>query len=312
MKNDLTFGLLDAICKKQAGINNDNEITIEARQRYINAKLMKIFGLMDGENDPWYNRSTILTVGDDIEFLKDSWNSGGAITSIDYNGDCYTITRSSGIFTAGSIISIAISAIRQALVIVTQGGAEASIHAISGVLIPVQGGQNVVTATVIKSLSKKVVDVSGIYFRDFISLYDDRYTNVPGAKKRVFDMQTDPSRFYNHDKEGLDTKNVWWMQRGDDILLSLGTNANPLGQVMGEYRGKPNQYTDISADEAIDFRPEWNQMLIDEIVASYCVEVNKPIPTDVSSRLIQIEKMYESAQKNKIAALERKQGHKGS
>jgi hypothetical protein len=311
MKNFLTFNQLDYQCLKQAGNLSDSDIYLATRQGYINSKMMKIYALLDGLNDPFYNRSTVLTPAADQEFLKDEANSVGTIMTLTVSGLTITIERNTGSFVAGEMLSIARitkstgNPAYACVARVTTGGAVATATIISGNMATFAGASQTLSVIALKSFSVLTADVSGIYFKDFVAVYDDMYTAVPGAGIRVFDLITDPKVFYNRSLDVNATKRPACYQKGDNILFYLPSAANAFGTITGEYRGKPALFDDSTINNVIDMPPENNQILIDEVVASYLIEVNKPIPQDIATRTAQYAKMYEAANADKAKTMER-------
>ena len=103
MKNFITFRQLDFAILKQTGLT-EQDVPRSTRQAYVNNKLMKLYAALNWVNDPFFKRVTTLSVAADQETLKDS-TGGGVITAV--NTTAKTITRSSGTFTAGSLIFVA-------------------------------------------------------------------------------------------------------------------------------------------------------------------------------------------------------------
>jgi hypothetical protein len=312
MKQFLTYGILDYQCMKQAGDISDNDINSDTRQAYINTKLMKIYQMLDGLNDPFYNRKTILTAAADQELLKDTTNNAGTygiITAI--NATASTITRSSGVFTAGSLIIVTLTPVDatggkisyQWIARIVTGGATATYLLISGSALTLTSAYGA-SVVVIKTQSTTSCDVSGIYFQRFVNITDPEYTTVSGAKIRVFDRKEDSQLFLNMDKDQLSTKRVWWYHSGDTIYIGKGSAANALGVITAEYRGKPAIYTDATIDNTIDLPPEFNQMLVDETVASYLIDRGKVVPDDINGRMANYAKAYEAAAAARAKAME--------
>lgn len=308
MKNYLTFAQLDSLCRKSAGNLSDNDIYPVTRQVYINTKLMKIYGMLDGLSDPWYNKNMQLTVAADQEFLKDTATSSGIITALDASAK--TITRSSGVFVAGSVVYISMSAFatgivtHQAIVTILVGGATATYGIVAGSLTTLVGATHSVSSIVIKSMSATTADLSGYYVKDITTIYDNMYTAVPGAGTRVFDKVLDSKVFYNRELDFNALKRVAWYHQGDSILFKVGSSANALGSVYCDYRGKPALYDDATAGNIIDIPPENNQMLIDEVVASFLIEIGKPMPVEIQGKMETYQKMYEASAANQAKAME--------
>ena len=106
MKNPLTFAQLDSQCRKQCGNLTDTDIMPQTRQGYINSKMMKVYAMLDGVNDPWYNLTTTLTAAADQEQLMDDTINDNIISAL--SSTDHTITRLNGVFVAGSIIAVAV------------------------------------------------------------------------------------------------------------------------------------------------------------------------------------------------------------
>jgi hypothetical protein len=100
MKNFLTFRELDLAAMSKAGLS-ENDIPAEVRQRLVNMKLMELYKLLDGLNDPFYDRTTTLTTDNDID-VDQSESLGGNI--VDVSGNPKEITLDSGEFVAGQVI----------------------------------------------------------------------------------------------------------------------------------------------------------------------------------------------------------------
>lgn len=290
MKNNLTFGQLDYLCMKAAGNLNESDIFKGVRQGYINSRLMKVYALLIGLNDPFYNRTTSLTVAADQERLADFTTNGGIITAI--NSTTKTIVRSSGVFVAGSIVAVTIYelagtgiVVAQWIARITTGGATGTYTVLSGADATYLLADHGATVTVIKSLSVSTADLSGTYFRSIVRITDPNYTTTPGAKVRLFDRIEDPQVFYNLDKDPFAKDRIAWYLRGDTVDFFVGSTANAMGTPTAEYQGKPGVFTDSTVDDVIDLPPEYNQVLIDEVTTAYVIDRGKKVPDDVAARL---------------------------
>ena len=155
----------------------------------------------------------------------------------------------------------------------------------------------------IASYSGTTIDVSGIYFKDFLKIYDNNFTGTLGVQTRIFDEYKDAKLFGDLSANPIIT-NVGWHQRGDTIELYVPSGAYPLGTVMGEYRGKPAIYSDATMNNIIDIPPEQNQVLVDEVTASYLIDRGKEVPPDLASRQALYQKQYEAAEANKVKSME--------
>jgi hypothetical protein len=312
MKNNLTLGQVDAICMAQAGNLAQNDIDIALRQAYINSKLMKLYRMLDGLNDPWYNKVATLTVAADQTPLKDTTNSSGSITSMVVSGSTVTIVDASHTFVAGTYLYISECVAGkimsyQNIAIVTTGGALGCIATIIGTpnIVTFAAATHGLSIMIIGSPSSTAIDVSSLYFKEFTRISDENYTATSlGTTTRVFYPIKDEQLFAGLVTNPMRVKTVAWHQRGDIIQLFVGASANALGTVTGEYRGKPALYDDTTINNNVDIPPEDNQILIDEVVASFLIDKGKTPPLDVAGRLVQYQKMYEAAEANKVKAME--------
>jgi hypothetical protein len=311
MKNNITFAQLDYLCMKQAGNLSESEIDLQYRQLYINNNLMKIYQMLDGLQNPWYDKSAVLTVAStDQVFRKDAVVNSGTITACSVSGTTVTITVTSGNFIAGSILSLVLALrttgalVGQCLARVVTGGTTATATIISGTYTTnYASATHTLMSVEILSYSATTIDVSGIYFKDFLKIYDDNATGTIGAKNRMFKKYEDTQLFGGLALDPI-KKDIAWHQRGDTIELFVPSTANALGTVTGEYRGKPAFYTDATASNMVDIPPEQNRMLIDETVASYLIDIGKELPVDLVGRHDSYNKMYTSTEANKVKALE--------
>jgi hypothetical protein len=305
MKNFLTFGKLDSMCRAQAGNLTNDDIDVAKREMYVNTKLMKIYRMLDGLNDPWYNKSAVVSVATtDQVYLKDSVQ-GGTITAMTVSGSTITITGPT--LVAGSLLNMTLVAVANGQVAnhciarVVTGGATATAIIISGSMITLTASY-CLSVIAILSYSGATIDMSGIYFKDIVKLYDGNYTTTPGEKTRVFKQYKDSQLFGGLSVDPV-VRNIGWYHRGDTVELFVPSGSNALGTVTAEYRGKPTLYTEATVNNDVDIPPEDNQILIDEVVASFLIEKGKDVPADVNARLVQYQKMYESAEANKAKAM---------
>jgi hypothetical protein len=312
MKNPLTFGQLDSIAMAAAGNLAQNDIDIAMRQAHINLKLMKIYRMLDGLNDPWYNKTKTLTVAADLTPLKDTTNSSGSITSMVVSGSTITIVDTSHTFVAGTYLVITECVTGkvmsyQNLAIVTTGGALGCVATIIGTpnIVTFAAATHGLTIMIIGSPSSTAIDVSDTYFKEIMRISDENYlASALGTQTRVFYPIKDEQLFAGLVTNPMKTKTVAWHQRGDTIQLFVGASANALGTVTCEYRGKPSLYDDTTINNSVDIPPEDNQMLIDEVTASYLIDMGKVPPPNLSANLAAIQKLYESADANRIKAME--------
>ena len=289
MKNFITFRQLDFAILKQTGLT-EQDVPRSTRQAYVNNKLMKLYAALNWVNDPFFKRVTTLSVAADQELLKDS-TDGGVVTAV--NTTAKTITRSSGTFTAGSLIFVATAdstgaVYRQWIARIVTGGATATYELLSGTAGWIDG-INVIGGSVIvlKTSSQTSVDLSAIYLDRILRVWDGSV-----SAERGFYLFLDGRAFNEvHRDPDMDTA-VAAYHYGDTLQLKAGPDADALGVVQMEYRGKPNTYTDATEDNLVDMPPEQNQFLFDEVMAEYLKHAKKELPAELARRLGEYEEAY--------------------
>ena len=306
MQNNLTFGALDALCMRQAGGLTSNDIDILIRQNYINVKLMKLYRALDGLNDPWYNKSSVVTVSTtDQSYLKDSGQSG-TITGLTVSSSTITLAGSTT-FVAGQLLNITLvlkadgTLVNHCIARVITGGTTATATILSGSMITYVSATHHLTIIGISSYSATTIDMSGIYFKDIVRIYDDKYTATAGQKNRVFTPYKDAQFFGSLSVNPQKVYSVAWYQRGDTVELFVGSSAISLGTITMEYRGKPSLYTDATMGNYVDIPPEQNDILIDDVIASFLVDRKKSVPENIQNK---INNWYASAEADKVKNME--------
>lgn len=311
MKNYLTFNQLDSMVMHQAGIS-DSDIVPDVRQAYINDKLMKIYRFVDGLNDPWYNRTATLTVAADVSFYVERnsvsipTGATAVMDSISVNQDGEVECEAAGVtFVAGSLVNIVMTDVdglwsKVCLVRITIGSTGGFTGTIvtgsffaAGFSTLFSEGDYKICISVVKSLSVTVFDISSMYVKNVVRIFDDQDT---GNKPRIFRKVTDANVFATIHRDPFVQKEISWYHRGDTLEFFKGSGVTTaIGTVTMEYRGKPNLFTDASGNTTIDIPPEDNQMLQDEVLAVFLAHVGKSPSADVTERLENYRKMYEAA-----------------
>lgn len=296
MKNFLTFRALDSALLHKAGLN-ENDVIPALRATMINGKLMKIYRLLDGLNDPWYHKNTTVSSGADNLVGKDS---GGAYTLSAVDATTDYLTKSSTGWSVGQLFTASFYN--------ASSGARVCdfVGIITSVVATTQGFYSVITGsdsgmtltgtrytiTEIKGPSTNVIDLSSTYVKDLLRIYDNGYT---GGKVRLFTPIKDPAIFAVLHRDPYFDGRVAYFHRGDSVILYVGTSAAALGTIQMEYRGKPTPCTDFDSDVYIDIPPEDNQILMDEVLSEYLQAANKEVPPDVAARNMEFQKRYDSA-----------------
>lgn len=294
-KNNLTFRQLDSALLHKAGLN-ENDVIPALRVMMINNKLLKIYRLLDGLNDPWYHRTTTLAAAADVILVS---NSGGddTLTAVTPGSDTYQLTtgtpRVGDLFTAtfwnsangtlfchftGRVISVV--------------GQVATYTVIDGSDTGATLASSNYKLTVLRGAASNTLDLSTLYVKDILKIYDNAYT---GGKIRIYTPIKDPAIFAVLHRDPFFDTRVAYFHRGDTIELFVGTTATALGTIQFEYRGKPALCADFDTDVAIDLPPEENQVLMDEVLSEYLQAAKKEVPPDVAARTLEFQKRYEAA-----------------
>jgi len=325
MKNYLTFRELDYGCLQAIG-KADADIDAVIRKQYINDSLMKIYAMLDGLADPFYNMTSLLTIASDIELQADTHqiNEGERLHDIvsyshtDLTGPL-NIARSSGTFQAGSLLCITVcrsvnvgdddyppgaAKIKHSCVArVIESGSDVTAEIIAGTIetwtLP---APPCISVIIIKSLSALTADISGLYVKEIDAIYDD----LDRGNQKVFDQYVDIDKFRDLPRIPSKQTRVGYIQRGDTIVFQVGEDALPIGVPTMEYRGKPTVYTDDTEDSTIMIPPEYNQIINDEVTAKFLEHLGEKPKVDLAARLTGNAKMFEAAEANKQKAIERK------
>lgn len=289
MKNTLTFRLLDSALLHKAHLN-ENDVIPALRVQMINNKLFKIYRLLDGLNDPWYHKQSLsVTVAGDVEFIPTA-----SITS--YTASTNTIVRATGTWKLGETLACVINNGSGVLVAsfigIVASGAGTATAVLNIIGTDADKGANVMNVVNYKSPAAAVIDISAIYLKDVLKIYDNGYT---GGKVRIFTPIKDPAIFAVLHRDPYFDGRVAYFHRGDTIELYVGPSATALGTVNVEYRGKPTPCADFDTDVLVDLPPEENQVLMDEVLSEYLQAANKEVPPDVATRTLEFQKRYEAA-----------------
>jgi hypothetical protein len=299
----MTFRQLDSALIHKGKLN-ENDIVPTLRIAYINNKLMKIYRLLDGLNDPWYHKQTLaVTPAADITFAADP--ADASVFSLNYSTTTLIFATARTDLKVGTVFSFAYFSngspdITNCIVGRVTAVTTSKIYIFE--LISSTGGANyppspertdtVGLLTIFGSPSSLVISLSTLYVKDILRIWDNAYT---GGKPRIFTEIKDPQIFSVLHRDPFFDKQVAWFQRGDNVELYVGPNATALATINIEYRGKPAICADFDTDAFIDLPPEENQVLMDEVYAEYLTHTNQPIPEEIQQRQAEFSKRYESA-----------------
>jgi hypothetical protein len=314
MQNYQTYAEFDSLCQNIAGMS-PNEIQPMVRQRIINDFIFQVYGLMDGTNHPFWNRTISLTVASDLEFLCDTVTGSGILTAL--NATAHSITRSTGTFAAGTLLGISLVTkatgikVAQYLARVTVAGATATyeiIGSVTGSETTFNSSNHVLFVNCLKKLSATSASLGSNYIKEIVKVFDDQGTDILGAtgKERVFNTDHDAKRFGNRSQDYLSASDVFVYHAGDTIYFFVGSSATALGVVQAEVIIKPTIYTDATKTNLLDCPPEENGALRDSVVAEFMKAINKPVPADVAKGAAALQAKVQAAQADRIKAMEMK------
>jgi hypothetical protein len=294
LKNFLSFKQLDSALLHKAELN-ENDIPQTLRIVYINEKLMKMYRLLDGLNDPWYHKQALaVTVTSDVDTLTNA-----QITS--YTASTNTLVRAAGTFKLGQVMTLSFwtaggAHLADFVGIVASGaGTATAVLTVIGTDADFTG---IGTVTILKSAASSVIDLSALYVKDLVRVYDNGYT---GGKVRLFSPIADAKLLSVLHRDPFFDGRIAYFHRGDTVELYIGPTAAALGTVSFEYRGKPTPCADLDTDVFIDLPPEDNQSLMDEVLAEYLTHTGKPIPPDVAGRQAEFQAKYGAAERDASA-----------
>ena len=314
MLNYTTYAEFDSLCQNIAGMS-PNEIQSTVRQRIINDFMFQVYGLMDGTNHPFWNRTTTLTALADNDMQVDSVVNSGALTAL--NASSHSITRSAGVFAAGEILDIALVLRSTGALVglwkarVTVGGATAT-YALIGTAVGSETTYNsalhclYVIGT--KKLSATSADISTLYVKEIVKVFDDQGTDITGVtgKERVFNTDHDAKRFGNRSQDYLSASDVFVYHGGNTVYFFVGSSATALGVVQMEYIAKPTVYTDATKTNLLDCPPEENGALRDSVVAEFMKTIGKQVPDSVAKGAAALQARVQAAQQDRVKAMELK------
>jgi hypothetical protein len=285
----MTFAQLERACLAKAGIS-ENDIIPELRMMLINNKLMRAYRLLDGLNDPWYHKQALAVSVASGVVIK-STASGHAIV---VDGTTNTISATGITWNLGEMFVVDTPDAGNTKMFI--GRIVDGEGTALGVYEVVAGTEFSVTeygaVMVLRSASATVIDLSALYVKDIIRVWDNAYT---GAKERLFMEIKDSRLFSSLHRDPFYNAEVAYFQRGDSVELFKGSTATALGTVNVEYRGKPALFTAATSTSFIDFPPEDNQILMDEVLVEFMMSANKEVPQDLQARHAEFEKRYQAA-----------------
>ncbi len=295
MLNPFTFRQFDAYCLHLAKLA-PNELNPNVRMSVINVMTHKIFGLLDGVNDPFWHESLVLIVAADQLELKDTVTNGGTLTALDSTAK--TVTDSTNAFVAGSLIDVVMVTKATSLIKaqfkarIKNGGLVGTYVKIAGTEATFASGTDVLFINVMKTLSATTADLSSDYVAKIIEIFDDQGT---GGNKRLFDLYSDPRSFAEAwDDPNMDNR-IAALHYGDTVELLVGASATAPGVVQALIKGKPPIFTEATKNNTLGTPSQENAMLTDEVVAEFCRQANKPISDVVQKNLALYQKRYDDA-----------------
>jgi hypothetical protein len=188
--------------------------------------------------------------------------------------------------------------LNQTVIRIVTGGQVATYEVLDGNAFSLSAD---LAATILKSFSAIVADLSTIYLKDIKRIFDDQ--GDEDNNERLFVQITEPKIFTLLHKDPFFRQRIAWMQRGDTLLFFVGPDADPLGNITMDFRGKPALYTNSTENNVLDIPPEMNQLLMDGMLLEYAA-YGKGAPVDVNGA---IKARYDSA----MADLQKKLDDKG-
>mgnify|MGYP001312197823 CR=1 FL=1 len=303
MKNFITFAQLDASLMHRAGLN-ENDIDLGLRQLYINDKLMKVYRVLDGMNDPWYDTLLNISPSADLLYLSDIEIHGGEIYGL--NTTTNTLSLSTSSVPIGSLLFVTHVNNSTGTVIKGQFTAKVTVAGGAGIGNPItyqviSGTEGpsynddlseALFITILKSYSGSSIDLSALYVKNIKKIYDNGYT---ASKSRIFKEIEDTKAFEMLHRDPFYASRVCYHHAGDTVFFFVGSLAAAISSTYMEYRRKPAIFTDSTLSSVIDIPPEDNQILFDECLALYLGHAGKEVPQDVLQRNQYFADVYQAA-----------------
>jgi hypothetical protein len=312
MQNYTSYGEFDSLAQNLAKIN-PNQIQSSVRQRIINDFVYQIYGLMDGTNSPFWNRTISLTVSDDLERLTDYTVNGGVLTAL--SASAHTVTRSSGTWAAGTILDIVLvlrttgALVAQYKARVTVAGATATyavIGSVGGTETTYVSGTHCLYVSGMKKLSATSAGLGSNYVKEIIKVFDDQGVDILGVtgKERVFSTDRDAKLWGQRSADPLSASDVFVYHSGDTIYFFVGSTATALGTVQAEVIIKPTIFTDATKNNTLDCPPEENGALRDSVVAEYIKATGGQVPQDIAKGAAALQARVQAANADRVKAME--------
>lgn len=293
--------------RELAKTTEQKRVLQEQGKYFFKIALSEIVTLLNGVADPSYFASTTLTVGSDIERLKDSTQTGGVITAIErtVNGGInYSVTRNSGTFTIGSLLWIVVVLKSNGtevynlvgrVVSLGNVGQTAYFTILSGSL---GASANFTThagyVTVIKTVNPLSVSIAGIDYDKIVAIYDSAYGEC---------VLVTPQEFASIGRADFGHKSydddIIWTQIGSNIYFRNGDQITSPGTKTMWYQRQPSYPVNFDDNEYVDIADKWVPLLLKRIYTLMILQSENDIPKNLHE-----EMQLDYAQINAVLASE--------
>lgn len=280
------FAVLGA-ARELAKTADQRRVMSEQGRMFYKLAISEVVALLNASADPTYWTPTVLTVSADQERLADNAINSGIITG--YSPSANTLTRSSGVFVSGSIISVSVidtgsSSRYQFIGRITVGGSTGTYEILSGA----DGGDYAgyeIFVSVIKSTSTSSADISNIKYDQIVAIQ---------SSTAGFLVPVSPSTFFSLSRANFPNSayadDCVWTQMGNTIYFQVGSKIQGgVGVVTMYYQRQPD-YPSTDADYAstsvfVDLADKWIPLLVKRIY-TYCIlQTENDIPKNLAQEM---------------------------
>lgn len=279
------FDVLSTV-REMTGTTEQKKIVTEQGKYFYKSALSEIVSLLNSSLDPSYFTSKVLTLSGDLEFLTDSVNSGGVITSITVSGSTVTIVRSSGSFTVGEMLNISyaikatgVMSNNIAAVRITSPGSSATGNIISGNLITFTSSYSA-SVIGVKSYTALTADLSTTNYDRIVSIEDSNYGQC---------VEVSPSTFASLQRGNFPNKSydddIVWTLMGNTIRFLNGSKVTNVGTKTLYYQRQPNYPVNWDDTEFVDLSDKWIPLLIKRIYTYILMQTENDIPKNLAAEM---------------------------
>jgi hypothetical protein len=269
---------------------DQKKVLQEQGKYFYKAALSEIVTLLNSSVDPSYHVSTPLTLGTDFEILRWSNLISTDLTALTVSGSTLTITRTTGLFTVGSLLYInrgfwtGVESTQSYYCVarVITGGATATCTIIAGSIVTItMATTNSVACIVEKANTTNPlnVDISTILYDRIVSIEDSingECVEVTPQEFASLGRSTFQHKSYDDD--------IVWCLFGNTIRFHNGAKITAGTKTMW-YQRQPNYPTLFDDTEYVDLADKWIPLLIKRIYTFLILQTENDIPKNLAQEM---------------------------